>query len=104
MAVGKVTPVQIPSGSYTVMVVLLTASTDVYGPVTVGPIKSPTRTVPTAVEDVVITPVVVLIAVALILIEEGMAPTHCATRLTKALADWMKRAMFVPYFVGIAGL
>jgi hypothetical protein len=59
---------------------------------------------PTAVAEVVIAPVEELNAVAFILIEDGMAPTHCAIRLTRALADWMKKAIGHPYFVGIEGL
>jgi hypothetical protein len=87
IAVGNVAASHMPSGSLTVMVVLLTAVTAVNGPVTAGPIKSPTKTVPTAVEEVVIAPVVLLKAVALIDSADGMAPTHCATLLTNALAD-----------------
>jgi hypothetical protein len=104
IAVGKVTPTQTASGSLTVIVVLDTANTVVYGPIMLGPIKSPTKTVLTAEAEVVITPVPELNAVALIPIVDGIAPTHCATRLTRALPDWIKRAIKHPYFVGTIGL
>jgi hypothetical protein len=38
------------------------------------------------------------------LIDDGMAPTHCATRLTRALPDWIKKAIRHPYLVGTIGL
>jgi hypothetical protein len=52
-----------------------------------GPIKSPIRTTAVGFAEQVITPVAELNAVALMLIVLGMAPTHWATRLTRALAD-----------------
>ena len=104
MAVGKVTFDQISSGSLTVIVELDTANTVVYGPMPLQPIKSPTMTELTAEAEVVITPVEELNAVAFMLIEDGMAPTHWATRLTRALPDWIKKAIRHPYLVGTIGL
>jgi len=42
--------------------------------------------------------------VAFKVVADGIAPTHCATRLTRALPDWIKRAIESPYFVGTIGL
>jgi hypothetical protein len=69
------------------MVVDDTATTEAKGPMMLGPIKSPIRTAVVGFAEQVITFVVELYAVAFIPIVLGMAPTHCATRLTRALAD-----------------
>jgi len=87
MVVGKVKPVHVPSGSSTVMVVDDTAMTEAKGPMMLGPMKSPIRTRAVGFAEQVITLVVELYAVALMPIVLGMAPTHWATRLTRALAD-----------------
>ena len=53
---------------------------------------SPTANKVVVDADVVIT--LVESAVALIPIEDGMAPTHWATLLTRALPDWINRAIY----------
>jgi hypothetical protein len=69
------------------MVVLVTPKTGVKGPMVLLLMKSPTINKEVVSEAVVITPVEELYAVAFTPILEGIAPTHCATRLTKELAD-----------------
>jgi hypothetical protein len=87
IAVGKLTLDHVPSGSSTVIVVDVTAMTEVKGPMMLGPMKSPIKRREVGFVEQVITLVVELYAVALIPIVLGMAPTHWATRLTRALAD-----------------
>jgi hypothetical protein len=87
MLVGSVAADHTPSGSLTVIVVLLTANTGVYGPEIETPIKSPTLIAPTGVGLTVMTLVDELKDDAVIPELLGIAPTHCATRLTNALAD-----------------
>jgi hypothetical protein len=70
-----------------VIVVLVTPNTATKGPDIDTPIKSPMFTTPTADVDVVITDVVELKLLAVMPELLGIAPTHCATRLTNALAD-----------------
>ena len=57
IALGKVVPLQTPSGSLTVIVELEMSKTGVNGPMALLPIKSPTIKEPEASADVVITPV-----------------------------------------------
>ena len=87
MLVGSVAAAHTPSGSLTVIVVLVKANTGVYGPEIETPIKSPTLIVPIGVEPTVMTLVPALKDDAVIAKVLGIAPTHCATRLTNALAD-----------------
>jgi hypothetical protein len=76
MAVGYVGKLQTRSGSDTVIVLVETVVTRVKGPIWVGEIKSPTNTNDVQSEAVVMTPVNELYAVALTLIDVGIAPTH----------------------------
>ena len=76
MAVGRMNVDQTSSVSLTVIVLEETAVTREYGPMTSPPIKSPTMTKELGLAEHVITPVVELYAVALMPIDEGMAPTH----------------------------
>jgi len=75
------------SGSFTVIVVDVTAKTAENGPIMLGPMKSPTKTADVGFAEQVITPVEELYAVALMEMLLGMAPTQLAIRLTRALAD-----------------
>ena len=68
------------------MVVEVTSKTAVKVDIPV-PIKSPTYTYGRGSAETVITPVVSSKDVAVILNGDAIAPTHCATRLTNALAD-----------------
>jgi len=89
MAVGKEAPFQIRSGSLTVILLEVTASTTVKGYNWLNPIKSPTLITPTKDDAVVIIPVVGAYAVALTAVDLEMAPTQLATRLTRVFADWI---------------
>ena len=87
MVTGYVASAQVPSGSETVIVVELVAKIAVKGNIVDVPIKSPDITTDVGFEETDKTPVVELKDVAVIDVDFGFAPTHCATRLTNALAD-----------------
>jgi hypothetical protein len=76
IAVGSVADCHTSSGSSTVMLPEATAVTKVNGPEIDAPMKSPTTTTEVGLAEVVITPVDVLNAVALIPVLLAIAPTH----------------------------
>jgi len=80
-----------PSGSDTVIEVALIDKTTVYGNMVLVPIKSPGRRKEIGLAEVVRTGVLVPATLVTVIVKaEGMAPTHCAIRLTKELEDWIK--------------
>ena len=90
MVVGELIPAQIPSGSLTVIEVLVTCRTAVYGSIVLMPMKSPGRIKALGSAEVVMTLVVLPVElVAVMLSADGIAPTHDAIRLTRELADWI---------------
>ena len=73
------------------MVVALTDRTTVYGSMVLVPMKSPGKTKEIGLAEVVRTGVLVPDTLLTVIDKaEGIAPTHCAMRLTKAFADWIK--------------
>jgi hypothetical protein len=81
-----VSPLHTVSGSLTVIDVASTNSTTLNGSIVLGPMKSPGTTKGLGSAEVVRTALPV-IEVAVIDNVVGIAPTHDAIRLTRALAD-----------------
>ena len=93
-----------PSGSLTVIPVASTVKITVYGSIVLTPMKSPGITNVLGSEEVVRTLVTVEVQEVTVMVKAvGIAPTHCAILLTRALADWINSAA-ITYLVGMAGL